>query len=109
MELRTEELNEIETVTLGHYDQNAEAFWQGTKDHDVAQNYKAFLAPFPKDKKLDILDFGCGPGRDVSYFKSLAFVRVVFVGALVLSLFLDFYCPDPPLCQYDLRHLSLGN
>jgi len=64
-------LTDIETVTLSHYDQNADAFWLGTKDHDVAQNYAAFLAPLPKNKPLDILDLGCGPGRDVSYFKSL--------------------------------------
>jgi len=63
--------DEIETVTLGHYNQNAEAYWHGTKDHDVTQNYEAFLAPFAKDKKLDILDLGCGPGRDVKYFQSL--------------------------------------
>ncbi len=71
MEQRNEELVEIETVTLSHYNQNAEAFWNGTKDHDVTQNYEAFLAPFPKEKMLDILDLGCGPGRDVHYFKSL--------------------------------------
>ena len=71
MEQRTEELDEIETLTLSHYDQNAEAFWDGTKGHDVKRNYEAFLAPFPEDKKLDILDLGCGPGRDVNYFQSL--------------------------------------
>ena len=71
MEQRTEKLDEIETLTLSHYDQNAEAFWNGTKDHDVTQNYEAFLAPFPEGKKLDILDLGCGPGRDVNYFQSL--------------------------------------
>ncbi|WP_394753749.1 class I SAM-dependent methyltransferase [Crenothrix sp.] len=71
MKSAVEELNEIETVTISHYNQNADSFWQGTKDHDVTQNYAAFLAPFPKDKPLDILDLGCGPGRDVSYFKSL--------------------------------------
>jgi hypothetical protein len=71
MGLKAEKLAEIETVTLGHYNQNAEAFWQGTQSHDVAQNTAAFLAPFPKDKKLDILDLGCGPGRDVKYFQSL--------------------------------------
>jgi hypothetical protein len=54
LEQRTEELDEIETVTLSHYNQNAEAFWNGTKDHDVTQNYEAFLAPFPEGKKLDI-------------------------------------------------------
>lgn len=64
-------MDEIESVTLGHYNQNAAAFWNGTKDHDITQNYEAFLAPFPENKKLDILDFGCGPGRDVYYFKSL--------------------------------------
>ena len=65
------QLTEIETLTLSHYEQNAADFWQGTKDHDVSQNYAAFLAPFPADKKLDILDLGCGPGRDVHYFQSL--------------------------------------
>ncbi len=65
------ELDAIESLTLGHYNQNAAAFWNGTKDHDVTQNYEAFLTPFPENKKLDILDFGCGPGRDVYYFKSL--------------------------------------
>jgi len=65
MKRETEILNEIETITLSHYNLNVEAFWNGTKDHDVVQNYEAFLSPFPKGKKLDILDLGCGPGRDV--------------------------------------------
>ena len=69
--LPTQQLAEIETITLGHYDDNALSFWQGTKDHDVTQNYQAFLSRFPKSQKLDILDFGCGPGRDLGYFKSL--------------------------------------
>jgi SAM-dependent methyltransferase len=68
---KIEKLEEIETTTLGHYNQNAEAYWQGTKDHDVSQNYQAFLAPFQKGKVLDILDLGCGPGRDINYFQSL--------------------------------------
>ena len=64
-------LTEIEIITLSHYNQNADSFWHGTKDHDVAQNYAAFLAPFIAGKTLDILDFGCGPGRDIKYFQSL--------------------------------------
>jgi len=71
MQQITAQLADIESLTLSHYDQHAADFWQGTKDHDVTQNYAAFLAPFPDDKQLDILDFGCGPGRDVYYFKSL--------------------------------------
>ena len=71
MENNTAHWQEIQTITLNHYNQHAEAFWDGTKDHDVTQNYAAFLKPFPNDKILDILDLGCGPGRDVGYFKSL--------------------------------------
>ncbi len=69
--MKQTQLDDIETVTISHYDNNAASFWQGTKDHDVRQNTQAFLAPFEAGKVLDILDFGCGPGRDVSYFKSL--------------------------------------
>ena len=70
-DLPVEKLDEIERITVGHYDKNALSFWRGTKDHDVTQNYLAFLNQFPAAQKLDILDFGCGPGRDVSYFKSI--------------------------------------
>lgn len=64
-------LDKIESITIGHYDARAPAFWQGTKDHDVTQNYAVFLEQYPVGKALDILDFGCGPGRDLAYFKSL--------------------------------------
>jgi SAM-dependent methyltransferase len=65
------QLSEIETITLGHYENNASSFWQGTKDHDVTQNYQKFLSQFSEKCALDILDFGCGPGRDLDYFQSL--------------------------------------
>lgn len=64
-------LSEIESITLNHYNQNADDFWLGTKNHDVSQNYQALLSQFSPDQSLTILDFGCGPGRDVRYFKSL--------------------------------------
>jgi len=64
-------LSDVESVTLNHYNQTADSFWAGTKDHDVTQNYQALLSQFPPTHSLTILDFGCGPGRDVKYFKSL--------------------------------------
>jgi len=70
-DLNHAELAQIESVTLAHYHANAAAFWEGTKDHDVTQNYAALLNAFPQGKTLDILDFGCGPGRDVAYFKRI--------------------------------------
>ena len=64
-------LDEKERSTIGHYSANAESFWEGTKDHDVSQNVGAFLEALPQRKGLDILDFGCGPGRDLAVFKQL--------------------------------------
>jgi len=65
------DLQKISGQTLRHYEQNALGFWEGTKDHDVAQNVSALLDALPSGVKLDILDFGCGPGRDLLYFKNL--------------------------------------
>ncbi|MDG2273222.1 MAG: class I SAM-dependent methyltransferase [Halioglobus sp.] len=69
--LTEEKLSQIQDITIAHYEQNALSFWQGTKDHDVRQNYDRFLVQFVTAGQLDILDFGCGPGRDLAYFKSL--------------------------------------
>jgi SAM-dependent methyltransferase len=66
-----EQLADIQATTLNHYDSNAQSFWEGTRDHDVSQNYEKFLARLAHDRALDILDFGCGPGRDLAYFLSL--------------------------------------
>lgn len=71
MKILPEVLDDIERSTIDHYERNSESFWQGTRDHDVSQNVDAFLSALPKDKSLDILDLGCGPGRDMSTFKSL--------------------------------------
>ncbi|MEO1889486.1 MAG: class I SAM-dependent methyltransferase [Cycloclasticus sp.] len=60
-----------EALTIGHYEDNAAAYWGGTKAHDVSQNIQAFLHALPKNQALDILDLGCGPGRDLHHFKSL--------------------------------------
>ena len=64
------DLEQVESMTLNHYDTHAKSFFAGTIDHDVSQNYDAFLSSMEKEKPLDILDFGCGPGRDLHYFSS---------------------------------------
>jgi len=66
-----EDLQHIATRTLAHYDSNAQAFWSGTRDHDVRQNVDALLAHILVSPPFDILDFGCGPGRDLMVFKAL--------------------------------------
>src|SRR4030095_3118841 len=69
--LTPKDLQRIAERTLGHYSKCAEPFWEGTKDHDVSQNYEAFLGALPQRKGLHLLDLGCGPGRDLLYFKNL--------------------------------------
>lgn len=56
--------------TLSHYDGSALSFRAGTWGHDVSQNYQALLDAIEGEQPYKILDFGCGPGRDLTYFKS---------------------------------------
>jgi SAM-dependent methyltransferase len=66
-----EELAVISKVTIEHYDDSADSFWTGTADHDVSQNYAALLDHLEGVAPYRILDLGCGPGRDLKYFRSL--------------------------------------
>lgn len=71
MPLTPEELGRITAGTLGHYDRNAQQFREHTWDHDVSQNIAALLRHIEGAPPLRILDFGCGPGRDLLAFKRL--------------------------------------
>ena len=62
-------LAEISRGTLAHYEQGSESFWQGTRDHDVSQNIDALLAALRGSPPFRVLDFGCGPGRDLLAFR----------------------------------------
>ena len=59
---------ELVARTLNHYNQRAEAFWEGTRHHDVTQNIDALLRHIQSTPPFTILDFGCGPGRDLKTF-----------------------------------------
>jgi SAM-dependent methyltransferase len=65
MKLDSDHLRKIADRTVDHYQTRAEAFWQGTRDHDVSQNIDALLRNIQSAVPFSILDFGCGPGRDL--------------------------------------------
>ncbi len=64
-------LRHFSEETIAHYDRSAGEYWDGTRDHDVSQNYTAFLGAIEGDHPFSILDLGCGPGRDLQHFRSL--------------------------------------
>jgi len=67
----SEALRPSSDITIAHYDRSAEAYWNGTRDHDVSQNTAALLDAIESDPPYSILDLGCGPGRDLHFFRSL--------------------------------------
>ncbi len=60
--------NRLTEPTIQSYDEVADSFWEGTRDHDVSQNVEALLGALPGEGPYRILDFGCGPGRDLATF-----------------------------------------
>jgi SAM-dependent methyltransferase len=61
----------ISALTLAHYAERADAFREGTRDHDVRQNIDALLRHIRAEAPFTLLDFGCGPGRDLATFSRL--------------------------------------
>ncbi|GAW97456.1 MULTISPECIES: class I SAM-dependent methyltransferase [Colwellia] len=99
-------LDRIESETLDHYEQNALSFWEGTRDHDVTQNIEAFIAALPVTKPLNILDFGCGPGRDLMTFKLMGHNPIGLDGSKAFCLMAKKYSDCNTLNQQFL-HLDL--
>ncbi|MGE0373217.1 MAG: class I SAM-dependent methyltransferase [Gammaproteobacteria bacterium] len=72
---------EISARTIGHYDRHADRYREGTHDHDVAQNVAALLDAITGPPPFTILDFGCGPGRDLATFRRLGHRAIGLDGA----------------------------
>src|SRR5689334_16159329 len=75
------DLGTIASLTLEHYDRRAEDFWAGTRDHDVSQNIAALLGHIQGTPPFTILDFGCGPGRDLKAFTDLGHIAIGLEGS----------------------------
>ena len=71
MTITTPDLDHITHTTLAHYNERAAGFWEGTREHDVQQNMAALLDHIEAPAPFTILDFGCGPGRDLQAFAAL--------------------------------------
>jgi len=76
MNLTPQDLEQISRDTLADYRKRAAAFWEGTRHHDVSQNIDALLSRIEAVAPYRILDFGCGPGRDLATFARLGHIAV---------------------------------
>jgi len=85
MPLSPDELHRIAARTLAHYDQHARSFWEGTRSHDVSQNIDALLSRIEAPPPFDLLDFGCGPGRDLMTFTALGHRAIGLEGSPQLA------------------------
>ncbi len=80
-ETRPQTLAQITSTTVSHYNSVADEFREGTRDHDVSQNIDALLRHIEGPAPLQILDFGCGPGRDLKTFTAMGHVAVGLDGS----------------------------
>lgn len=112
LKLNSQDLKKITDLTLQHYDQRAEDFRTGTQDHDVSQNVAALLQHIEGAAPYTLLDFGCGPGRDLRTFTQLGHVAIGLEGAVRFADFArkdsgcvvwqqDFLKLDLPDCHFD--------
>jgi len=85
MTLIPDELRHIAARTLAHYDRHAQAFWEGTRHHDVSQNIDALMAHISASPPFGLLDLGCGPGRDLRTFKALGHRAIGLEGSPQLA------------------------
>ncbi|WP_338521615.1 class I SAM-dependent methyltransferase [Pseudomonas batumici] len=75
------DLEQIASTTLAHYNRSAEGFREGTRDHDVSQNIDALLRHIQGAAPFTVLDFGCGPGRDLQTFTRMGHIAVGLDGS----------------------------
>jgi SAM-dependent methyltransferase len=110
--LAPQDLAAITGGTLDHYNQRAERFWEGTRDHDVAQNIAALLDHIEGTAPFAILDFGCGPGRDLKTLRDRGHAPIGLEGASRFAEMAraysgcevwqqDFLHLDLPACRFD--------
>jgi SAM-dependent methyltransferase len=79
--LSPKDLAKTSSITLDHYNQHSEIFWRDTRDHDVSQNIDALLHSLIGSPPFRILDFGCGPGRDLKTFRDLGHEAIGLEGS----------------------------
>jgi SAM-dependent methyltransferase len=110
--LEPHEAAKITARTLAYYEHRAEEFRAGTRDHDVSQNIAALLRHIEGEMPFTLLDFGCGPGRDLKSMTALGHTAIGLDGAAAFAAMAradtgceiwqqDFLALDLPIERFD--------
>jgi SAM-dependent methyltransferase len=105
-DLKPQDLKTIAERTLDYYQQRADDFWAGTRDHDVSQNIAALLKYIASKPPFVILDFGCGPGRDLKAFSAMGHVAIGLEGTAPFAVMARAHS-GCEVWQQDFLHLNL--
>jgi SAM-dependent methyltransferase len=102
----TPDVGAITRRTLEAYERRARSYWEGTKDHDVSPNRAALLRHIRGQPPFRVLDFGCGPGRDLAAFRALGHEPVGLEGSPTLAQ-MARELSDCPVWEQDFIALDL--
>lgn len=100
------EPREISRLTLSAYDQLADAYREETYTRERSADYELFFRHLAGVGPLDLLDVGCGPGRDLKHFRCLGHRAVGLDGSTRFVAMAQAYSGCPVLHQ-DLVALDL--
>ena len=89
-----------------YYDKNTQDFYNRTVNHDMSESYHAFLALLPS--RANILDAGCGPGRDARYFITKGHEVTAFDASIEMVRFCTKVTEQPTL-HLKLQDISFQN
>ncbi|MGE4349917.1 MAG: class I SAM-dependent methyltransferase [Candidatus Berkiella sp.] len=89
-----------------YYDKNTQEFYERTANHDMSESYNAFLLLLPN--KANILDAGCGPGRDARYFMNRGHNVMAFDASIEMVNFCTKLTEQPAL-HLKLQDITFQN
>lgn len=93
--------------TIAHYDRLAATYAEALAGHDTAECRDAFLAALGGPGPHDILDLGCGPGRDLAAFAAAGHRAIGLDGCAALAE-IARQTADVPVLEQDLLDLRLN-
>lgn len=84
------------SMTIDYYEQNAEPFFSETVEVNMSSLYRCFLPLLPA--RADILDAGCGSGRDARAFADLGHAVTAFDASPALVTLAEQHLGQPVSC-----------